>query len=63
MVQARIDRVVYLHPWTPSDADPEMDGRKKAEYSKMEARTKVKQLTMEDPDAKWAVSTLRSLSR
>lgn len=60
MVQAKIDRVVYLHPWTPSDVDPEMDQKKKAEYAKMEAKLSVKRLTLHDPDKQWAVSALRN---
>ncbi len=59
MVQAKIERVVYLHPWTPSDVDPEMDEKKKAEYAKMEAKLSVKRLKLQDPDAQWAVSALR----
>jgi len=45
--------------WVPSDADPEMDQRKKAEYDKIMAKINVKQLKIEDPRAEWAVTTLR----
>jgi hypothetical protein len=63
MVQANITRVVYLHPWTPSDVDPEMDEKKKAEYAKMEAKLSVKRLTLDDPDAAWAVTALRNSAK
>ena len=32
LAQAKINKVVYLHPWSPSDADSDMDTIKKAEY-------------------------------
>jgi dCMP deaminase len=61
LLQAKVKRVVYLHPWTPSDADPLMDGSKKAEHEKLLARFDTKQLSMVDPRAEWAVTTLRGL--
>lgn len=60
LVQAKINQVVYLHPWFPSDVDPEMDQRKKAEYEKILAKTDMKQVDIEDPRAEWAVTTLRT---
>jgi len=62
IVQAKIEQVVYLHPWVPSDTDPAMDRDKKAEYEKIMSRLKVKQLQIVDPRAEWAVSTLRGKS-
>ncbi len=59
LAQAKIQQIVYLHAWVPSDADPEMDQRKKAEYDKIMAKINVKQLKIEDPRAEWAVTTLR----
>ena len=38
LIQAQIRRVVYLHPWSPSDADEQMDMQKKAEYEKLPTR-------------------------
>jgi len=59
IAQAKISQVVYLHPWVPTDADPEMDRNKKIEYEKIMARIKIKQLSITDPRAEWAVTTLR----
>jgi dCMP deaminase len=59
LLQAMVKRIVYLHPWTPSDVDPEMDGQKKAEYDKLIARLDTKQLSLTDPRAEWAVTALR----
>ncbi len=59
LLQAHVPRIVYLHPWTPSDTDPRMDGRKKAEFRRMSARFDTRQLAMADPRAEWAVSALR----
>ncbi len=59
LLQAQVKRVVYLHSWTPSDVDPEMDDKKKAEYEKLLARLDIKQLSIEDPRAEWAVTALR----
>jgi len=59
IAQAKIEQVVYLHPWVPTDADPAMDRDKKAEYEKIMGRIKVKQLQIVDPRAEWAVTTLR----
>ena len=60
LAQAKISRVVYLHPWTPTDTDPLMDKMKKTEYEKIMARINVKQLLIPDPRAEWAVTTLRN---
>lgn len=62
MIQAKISRVVYLHQWAPTDADPNMDASKKAEYEKLLTRLGTKQLFIRDRRAKWAVSTLRRKS-
>ncbi len=59
MLQARIRNVVYVHPWTPSDPDPEMDRMKKAEYDRIVTRLGAKQLKLEDSRAVWAVTSLR----
>ncbi len=59
LLQAYVRRIVYRHEWTPSDVDPEMDEDKKAEYAKILARFDVKQLSIPDPRAEWAVSALR----
>jgi dCMP deaminase len=59
MVQAKIKRVIYVHTWTPTDVDPAMDEKKKAEYSKMETKLPIKRLKFDDPDAQWAVTSLR----
>jgi len=60
IAQAKIREVVYLHPWVPTDVDPEMDRDKKAEYDKIMARIKVRQFRMDDPRAEWAVRNLRN---
>ena len=60
--QAKVKRIVYLHPWTPSDADPQMDAGKKAEHDKLLSGFDAKQLSMVDPRAEWAVTTLRRKS-
>jgi dCMP deaminase len=60
LAQAKICSVVYLHPWVPSDVDPEMDKNKKSEYEKIMARINVKRLDIEDRRATWAVTTLRA---
>ena len=60
LVQAHVKNVVYLHPWVPTDADPQMDRKKKAEYEKITARTGIRQLSLEDPRAAWAVTSLRA---
>ena len=59
LLQAKVRRIVYLHPWTPSDVDPEMDSQKNAEYEKLLARLDMKQLSIDDPRAEWAVTALR----
>ena len=59
LLQAHVKRVVYMHPWAPSDVDPEMGIRKRAEYDKLTSRLDVRQIQMADPRAEWAVTTLR----
>ena len=59
LIQARVTRVVYLHPWTPSDVDPEMDSQKKMEYERLFARLDTKRLAIQDERAAWAVTALR----
>lgn len=59
LLQAKVKRIVYLHPWTPSDVDPKMDSDKKAEYEKLLAGLATKHLPVEDPRAEWAVTVLR----
>ncbi len=56
MLQARIDRVLYLHDWSHPDED------KQAQYDQLQARfpNGVKKLELDDPDAKWALSALRA---
>ena len=63
LAQAKIRNIVYLHPWVPSDIDPVMDNLKKAEYEKLMARFNVRQLSIEDPRAEWAVTTLRNKAK
>jgi len=62
LVQAHVKNIVYLHPWIPTDVDPEMDQQKKAEYEKITTRMTIKKLAIEDPRATWAVTTLRGKS-
>jgi dCMP deaminase len=59
LLQAKVKRIVFLHPWTPSDVDPEMDSQKKAEYEKLLAGLATKKLSIKDPRAEWAVTALR----
>ena len=60
IAQAKITEVVYLHPWVPTDVDPEMDRDKKAEYDKIMGRIRIRQFRMDDPRAEWAVRSLRA---
>lgn len=59
LLQAHVTQIVFLHEWTPSDVDPEMQRQKNAEYEKVSARLDTKQLPITDPRAEWAVSALR----
>jgi dCMP deaminase len=60
LLQAKIERVVYLHEWSPTDPDQEMLKKKIAEYKKIFARfPKVDHLEMPDPREEWAVTTKR----
>ncbi len=63
LLQAHVKRVVYLHPWTPSDVDPVMDSLKKAEHDKLLARLDIKHLALHDPRAEWAVTALRKRAK
>ncbi len=56
MLQVGIEAVYYLHPWAFPDANVQ------AEYEKLLSRFPggVKRLSMEDPDATWAISSLRA---
>jgi len=60
LVQAKILKVVFIHSWAPSDVDPEMDKKKKAEYEKITAKFNIKKLDMVDPDEMWAVTSKRT---
>jgi dCMP deaminase len=54
MLQARIERVVYLHDWVYPD--PAL----RREYNHIQGQFEdVSRLTMADPDADWAVSSRR----
>jgi len=57
-IQAKIDSIYYLHAWKPSE-------RSEAEYSRLLSvfRGGVHQFEVEDPDAIWAVSTLRQAAK
>lgn len=59
LLQAHVKRIVYLHPWSPSDADPDMNDRKRAEYEKITAQLDTRRLCIEDPRAEWAVRAMR----
>jgi len=60
LLQAKIVRVVYLHPWIPTDADPAMQALKRAEYDKLTgAIGTLERMQMDDPRADWAVRTRR----
>lgn len=56
MLQVGIDTVYFLHPWTYPDPAVQ------AEYEKLLSRFPggVKRLQMEDPDAAWAITSLRN---
>ena len=59
-MQAKIAKVIYLHPWLPTNPDPAMEQAMRAEYAKLLARIDVVQMTdFEDPVAPWAVTALR----
>ena len=55
LLQARIDKVCYLHDWRYPDET------KHGEYERIQQRFAegVHRVAVEDPDAAWAVSTLR----
>ena len=55
MLQAGVKAVYYLHDWTHPDRE------KQAQYQLLQGRFEggIRRLEMEDPDAAWAVSTMR----
>lgn len=60
MLQVKIRRVVYIHPWQPDDPDPDMKRQKIAEYDKILAcLPQVQQLKIADPREAWAVTKKR----
>ncbi len=59
ILQAKITEVVYLHPWQPTDVEPEMAEAKRVEYDKIMSRFILRQLDYPDPRAAWAVRALR----
>lgn len=59
LLQAHVKRIVYLHPWSPSDVDPDMNDRKKAEYENITAQLDTRRLPIEDPRREWAVRVMR----
>lgn len=56
LLQARIVDVFFLHDWAHPDRE------KHSEYERLQARFQngIKKLDIPDPDAAWAVTTLRS---
>lgn len=60
LAQVKIQQVIYLHPWTPSDTDPDMDANKKAEYDKIMAKINIKKLNLHDPFQSWAIRSQRT---
>jgi dCMP deaminase len=56
LLQAKIEAVFFLHDWSHPDAE------KQAEYARLQGRFPggIRQLKMEDLEADWAVSALRS---
>lgn len=59
LLQARVHKIVYLHPWLPTDPDPDMDAKKKHEFERVHTRLDSRQLSMPDPRQDWAVTTRR----
>ena len=61
IVQAKISKVIYLHPWVPTNDDPLMAAAMREEYAKLMSRLDVVQLKdFDDPVAAWAVTSLRN---
>ena len=55
LLQVKIDRVVYMHDWSPRDPDSDSLQRKSAEYDKIIARIpSITKLQLADPMAEWA---------
>jgi dCMP deaminase len=59
LLQAKVARVYYMHPWIPSDVDPELDAKMKDEYEKILSKLDIRRLKFDDPVASWAVTALR----
>ena len=60
IAQAKIEKVIYLHPWVPKHENPDLEKLMGEEYSKIMQIFKSHQLkTYKDPVATWAVSVLR----
>jgi dCMP deaminase len=59
IAQTKIEKVIYLHPWIPSDVDEKMSDLKRHEYDKIMAKISIKKIDMRDSEAKWANSSLR----
>jgi dCMP deaminase len=59
LLQAHVKRIVYLHPWAPTDVDPEMNDQKRAEYVNITARLDIRRLPIDDPRHEWAVRARR----
>ncbi len=58
LIQAKIKNIIYLHPWSPSDEDSNMQERKKSEYDKIIAKINIKKMSIDDPRKEWAVTSL-----
>jgi dCMP deaminase len=62
LLQAGVREVVYLHPWHPTDPDPEMTELRREEYVRLIGNLNIRAIEMEDPRAHWAVRSLRDKS-
>ncbi len=63
LAQAKIKKVVYLHPWIPDDDDPNMKKNKINEYNKIMSKINVKKLDIKDPEEMLAVTSKRKKIR
>ncbi len=64
ILQAKLTKVIYLHPWVPTNVDPIMDSAMKEEYAKITSALEMVQfVAAPDPVAPWAVTTMRSSSK
>lgn len=60
IAQAKIRKVVYLHPWIPTNADPDLETLMKAEYDKILSKIDIHRLAdFDDPVEEWAVTNKR----